>query len=152
MLQKGMTKRKKPRFMSPEERKKHRAARSRRSYRKNRQKILEKARKRAEKGYPQRLFREFGLLESDYEQLKERSGQKCEICGSPPAGKRLAVDHDHVTGGVRGLLCARCNTALTELFCDPIWRKKALEYLSRPQIKTMRSLLRQSEENGEKRA
>lgn len=54
-----------------------------------------------------------------YEQLLARSGQCCEVCGRPgaeiPRGK-LHIDHDHTrpAWAVRGLLCNRCNSHLTE--------------------------------------
>jgi len=54
-----------------------------------------------------------GVSEPQYSALLERQGSRCAICGKHCAtGRRLAVDHDHHTGRVRGLLCFRCNTSL----------------------------------------
>lgn len=56
----------------------------------------------------------YGVTQEEWERrLKEQDG-KCAICHKPPFGgrtnsKSLGIDHDHVTGRVRGLLCARCN-------------------------------------------
>ena len=36
----------------------------------------------------------------------------CALCGAPPTRNRLAVDHDHETGRVRGILCMPCNRTL----------------------------------------
>jgi hypothetical protein len=42
-----------------------------------------------------------------------RQNEQCAICHRQcGTGRRLAVDHDHQTGRIRGLLCFRCNTAL----------------------------------------
>ncbi len=42
-----------------------------------------------------------------------RQQERCAICRCLcGTGRRLAVDHDHRTGRVRGLLCFRCNTSL----------------------------------------
>ena len=49
----------------------------------------------------------------------------------PAKDTRLAVDHCHETGDVRGLLCAACNTALGLLKDDPDRIVKLLDYLTR---------------------
>src|SRR5687768_13778244 len=58
------------------------------------------------------LRRRFGITIEQYEQLLEAQGGVCGICGRPPGKLRLAVDHNHETGEVRGLLCSDCNTAI----------------------------------------
>ena len=39
---------------------------------------------------------------------------KCAICGMDGGmlKRGLAIDHDHNTNKIRGLLCGKCNTAL----------------------------------------
>jgi hypothetical protein len=57
-----------------------------------------------------RLASIFNLTPDEYDQILAYQGGVCAICGKPPkAGKRLAVDHDHQTGYVRGLLDFMCN-------------------------------------------
>lgn len=41
----------------------------------------------------------------DYERLFQLQGGRCASCGNRSVTKRMAVDHDHRTGLVRGLLC-----------------------------------------------
>lgn len=72
------------------------------------------------------------ITQAEYEALLAQQGGGCAVCGQPETrkgGRHLAVDHDHETGEIRGLLCMRCNLALGRLRDDPsIWRK-ALAYL-----------------------
>jgi hypothetical protein len=47
-----------------------------------------------------------------YTDMKETNGKEkggCKLCGGVDDGKRLAVDHCHKSGRVRGLLCGNCN-------------------------------------------
>jgi hypothetical protein len=60
--------------------------------------------------------KKYGIDPDVYEALLAWQDGRCYICGNKPRTKRLAVDHDHKTGRVRGLLCADneygCNFAL----------------------------------------
>lgn len=58
------------------------------------------------------LARNFGITVDEYDSLLVAQGGVCAYCGKPPAEgkKRLAVDHDHRSGEIRGLLHAQpCN-------------------------------------------
>ena len=59
------------------------------------------------------LQTKYGITVEQYDQMMDEQGGTCKICKSlDPTGRRLAVDHCHETGRVRGLLCPSCNTAL----------------------------------------
>lgn len=60
------------------------------------------------------LRTKFGITPADYERMHAAQNGLCAVCKAPPPqGRRyLAVDHNHTTGAVRGLLCDACNTAL----------------------------------------
>lgn len=66
----------------------------------------------SEKQRDDRIFRIYRITREVYEQMLTDQGGVCKICKRPPLNRQLAVDHDHDTGAVRGLLCTRCNTAL----------------------------------------
>jgi hypothetical protein len=61
-----------------------------------------------------KLLQNYGITNQDYEQMLENQGFCCAGCGLHQniLEKKLHVDHDHVTGRVRGLLCGNCNRAL----------------------------------------
>lgn len=53
-----------------------------------------------------RLGEHFSITAEEYDAILAFQGGACAVCKRPPKdGKRLAVDHDHQTGYVRGLLC-----------------------------------------------
>lgn len=57
----------------------------------------------------------YGLSIAKYEEMLADQDGCCKICRTKRPGSRLnhfAVDHDHATGAVRGLLCLRCNIML----------------------------------------
>ncbi len=58
------------------------------------------------------LKRTYGITVDEYDRLLASQSGGCAICGGLSGGKNLAVDHDHGTGEVRGLLCKRHNTAI----------------------------------------
>jgi len=70
----------------------------------------------AKQGREYKLSSQYGLTPTDYQDMLEKQGNKCAICGcyaddyKEYTGKYLAVDHDHDTGGIRGLLCMQDNT------------------------------------------
>lgn len=51
----------------------------------------------------------YGITQEDYDQMLSDQHGGCAVCGGTT---KLAVDHDHDTGQVRGILCITCNTAL----------------------------------------
>src|SRR6478735_4701436 len=67
--------------------------------------------------FAKKLRRQYKLTPQGYDAILASQGGVCDICKTPPSGKRLSVDHDHsccpgeVTCGecVRGLLCDNCN-------------------------------------------
>lgn len=69
----------------------------------------EKARRKAV-AHESRVQKTYGLAAGDYALLYQAQGGKCALCRrSTGARKKLAVDHDHETGLVYGLLCGPCN-------------------------------------------
>jgi ribosomal protein L24E len=77
-----------------------------------------------------RLKREYGITAADYEALLVQQGGCCAICCSEPSpDRRLSVDHNHVTGDVRGLLCQSCNSVLGYAYDNPERLRAAAKYL-----------------------
>lgn len=119
---------------------------------KNREKLNEKARKwkranpekvreanlkwesaNREKRHAQNIKR-FGLSSEKYWSLFVSQRTACAICMRPSFKKRLAVDHCHESGKVRGLLCDLCNRGLGMFRDSPLLLRLAADYLEKHRI------------------
>lgn len=60
------------------------------------------------------FYRKYGITHEQYDELLKKQNGVCAICHEAETMKNkvLAVDHDHATGIIRGLLCHRCNIGI----------------------------------------
>jgi Recombination endonuclease VII len=80
----------------------------------------------------------YGITGEQYDALLEAQGGRCAICGNRPRKQRLAVDHDHATGEVRGLLCKRCNhNLLGAAHENTAILQRAIDYLQNPPARSV---------------
>lgn len=86
----------------------------------------------------------YGITLYDYNKILQSQDGVCNICGQPPSvRKHLAVDHDHDTGAVRGLLCHKCNVSLGH-FKDTKILEAAIKHIkTAPKKAELYGLLRQ---------
>jgi hypothetical protein len=77
------------------------------------------------------LKRYYGITFEEYNTILEGQGGICPICGIRPGEikKAFAVDHDHETGKVRGILCDRCNLILGYSKDNILILERAINYL-----------------------
>jgi hypothetical protein len=85
-------------------------------------------------GFSLRQF--YGMTIEAWDAMREAQGYACAVCGLPEAELvyngnrgRLTVDHNHVTGDIRGLLCSRCNAALGNLREEPAIMHALIRYI-----------------------
>lgn len=85
-----------------------------------------------------RLASKYGITLTQYDMLLEAQEDRCAICRRKPRSKRLAVDHNHKTGEVRGLLCMTCNHRLLGAAMEnPTILRRAADYLDDPPARGM---------------
>lgn len=80
------------------------------------------------------LWESYKITPAEYLVIFEKQNGRCLICNGTAVGRgkknnRLAVDHNHQTGKIRGLLCSKCNTGLGLFNDSQVLLEKAIEYL-----------------------
>lgn len=74
------------------------------------------------------LKRKYGITLEDEQRMREAQGGRCATCDELAI---LHVDHCHITGKVRGLLCDNCNRAAGAVEDDPARLRALAEYMER---------------------
>lgn len=61
-----------------------------------------------------RIKRQYGITINEYNDMLKKQDNKCAICGKEliVGNEIIHIDHSHITGKVRGILCMKCNLQL----------------------------------------
>lgn len=117
-----------------------------RAYRAERREEIRAYQREWERAHPEKskadnrvqVLRRYGLTGADYEAMMAAQDGLCAICRKAEFRRarngevrRMAVDHNHVTGSVRALLCHSCNTGIGSFFDDSALLRAAAEYIER---------------------
>ena len=107
-----------------------------REYRQRNEKYIKEQQKEYREKNPNKnrnyqLKRNYNLTPEQYDEMYSNQHGRCAICGvhQSELAFNLAVDHDHETGEVRGLLCRKCNSGIGYFKDDMELINKALDYL-----------------------
>lgn len=85
------------------------------------------------------LMKKYGVSADDYDQMLAEQGGVCALCGCAEIAidrryntpMAMPVDHDHVTGKVRAILCGSCNRGIGQLKESPDLLRAAADYIER---------------------
>ena len=85
-----------------------------------------------------KIKRIYNLTEENFQELYDSQDGKCKICScevnyrgnSSNKVNSACIDHNHITGKVRGLLCSNCNRALGLFKDDKLIVSNAYKYLN----------------------
>jgi hypothetical protein len=81
----------------------------------------------------------YGVTPEQYDTMWLLQDGKCAICKEPDPNKSLSVDHDHVTGKARKLLCCDCNFVIGNAKERIDVLENAIEYLKSMKAKGLSS-------------
>lgn len=79
----------------------------------------------------QHLKRKYNITLEEYDVMFEQQGKVCALCNQVNQSKYWHLDHDHLTGKVRGILCHHCNLILGNARDNIETLKLAIGYLER---------------------
>jgi hypothetical protein len=80
-----------------------------------------------------KLKKLYGITIEQYDQLLSNQNGCCAICKKSQTQfkRKLHVDHNHITGQVRGLVCVSCNSGIACFERDKLFFDKVKEYLNK---------------------
>jgi len=89
-------------------------------------------------------FRSYGITKEEYKEMLQDQDGKCAICKREESARAnltgkvraLAVDHCHITGNVRGLLCRACNLGIGHFGDNLETLEEAIKYLENRDVQT----------------
>lgn len=110
-------------YYIPENREKYRNIEAEKKYyKKNKKKIIRRSKKC-------QLMKNYSMTINDLNKLLIKQKYLCKICKKNIENEKQCVDHDHLTGIVRGILCHNCNIGLGNFKDDIYILKNAINYL-----------------------
>jgi hypothetical protein len=81
----------------------------------------------------ERQLKRWNITEEQWQAVMDAQGGRCAGCNKRFASNRLpCVDHDHVDGLWRGILCTPCNYAIGERHDNVEWFTNIADYLTHP--------------------
>jgi len=95
------------------------------------------------------FYRRYKLTQRAVAEIRAAQGDSCAICGDP---EPQHLDHDHDTGGIRQLLCQRCNHGLGLFRDDPYLLHLAAFYVEGHSQRQALAALQDAARNGPERA
>lgn len=114
------------------------AAQKREYYFANKNRLLKRAKKwrllhpvRTKEASRRHTLKRHGLCQQDFDKLYKKQKGKCAICKEAITGKHCHVDHCHLAGLNRSLLCRRCNLGLGNFLDKVTLLVKAVKYLEK---------------------
>jgi hypothetical protein len=85
------------------------------------------------------LLRHYDISLEKYNQILLNQNNCCKICkiNILEVSRRFAVDHDHETNQIRGLLCVHCNSGLGHFKDKKELLQEAINYLEESKNSTL---------------